>query len=392
MELRSLADVFGDLVIYRDLNAVDSRLPRYADIWHEIGMDGPVPPRKLDMAYARALERLLTHAQGIARPRGPALSEILYLGDNLLSDGGAFHNLRTLTGWPGWCLIAAEKDEHPQMKERDGLPGQGIYEANRWIAVADFVRQTLAAGAALDAGTVVIVDIDKTALGARGRNDKSIDHARVAAIQATLNEAIGPGFSESEFRQAYAVLNTSKYHPFTADNQDNVAYACLMTGAGMIGVDELVAQIGDGRLKDFRQFMSMMDAKRDAMPKGVQATHDEVYRRTLAGDLTPFKAFRTREFQETVSRMGHLPADAQLAQRLVEEVCMTREVLEACEWLKARGCLMVALSDKPDEATAPSPALAAQGCLPLHRTATHVVGQATGNGTLIRLIGLIHLV
>ena len=54
-----LADVFGDLVIYRDLNAVDGRLPRYADIWHEIGMNGPIPPRKLDMAYARALERLL---------------------------------------------------------------------------------------------------------------------------------------------------------------------------------------------------------------------------------------------------------------------------------------------------------------------------------------------
>src|SRR5512139_2744663 len=141
MDLRSLAEVFGDLVIYRDLNAVDARLPRYADIWHEIGMDGPIPPRKLDMAYARALARLLTRAQEIVHPHGAPLSEILYLGDNLLSDGGAFQNLRTLTGWPGWCLIAAEKDEKPQMKEREGLPGQGLYEANRWIALADFLQQ-----------------------------------------------------------------------------------------------------------------------------------------------------------------------------------------------------------------------------------------------------------
>jgi hypothetical protein len=111
------------------------------------------------------------------------------------------------------------------------------------------------------------------------------------------------------------------------------------------------------------------------MPKGVRAAHEDIYRRTLAGDLTPFKAFRIREYQETVLRMGHLPDDAHLAQRLVEEVCMTREVLDACEWLKARGCLMVALSDKPDEATSPSPALASQGYLPLHRTPTHVVGQ-----------------
>ncbi len=73
--------------------------------------------------------------------------------------------------------------------------------------------------------------------------------------------------------------------------------------------------------------------------------------------------------------MGHLPEGTPLGQRLVEEICITREVLEACQWLKERGCLMVALSDKPDEATSPLPPLAAQGYLPLHRTPTHVVGQ-----------------
>lgn len=384
MELRSLAEVFGDLVIYRDLNAVDTRLPRYAEIWHEIGMDGPIPPRKLDMAYARALNRLLTYAQEIARPRGPALSEILYLGDTMLNDGGAYLNLRTLTGWPGWCFIGAEKDEQPQMIERDDLPGMGLYQANRWIALADFLAQARADGAALNAGTVVIADIDKTALGARGRNDKSIDHARVAAIEATLREAIGPSFNQAEFRQAYAVLNAPKYHPFTTDNQDNVAYICMMISAGRIEMDDLLAQIADGRFQDFRDLMAQIDARCEDLPREVRALHDDIYRRTLAGDLTPFKAFRMREYQETVSRMGHLSDDAasgvHLAQRLVEEICLTREVLAACEWLKARGCLMVALSDKPDEATAPSPALAAQGYQPLHRTRTHVIGQDLGIG------------
>jgi hypothetical protein len=376
MELCSLADVFGDLVIYRDLNAVDSRLPRYAEIWHEIGMDGPIPPRKLDMAYARALERLLTQAQDIARPHGRPLSEILYLGDNLSSDGGAFLNLRALTGWPGWCLIAVERDEEALIKERDGVPGEGVYEANRWIATSHFLRKAKADGAALDERTVVLVDIDKTAIGARGRNDKSIDRARVAAIEATLADAIGVNFNESEFRQAYAALNTARYHPFTADNQDNLAYVCLMIGAGMVTLDELVAQIADGRLKDCRELMAQMDARAGEMPPGARTVHEDVYRLTLAGDLTPFKAFRVREYQETVSRMGHLPDEAQLAQRLLEEICATREVLEASEWLKGRGCLMVALSDKPDEATAPSPNLAAQGYLPLHRTPTHVIGQS----------------
>ena len=57
------------------------------------GWTVPIPPRKLDMAYARALERLLTRAQDLAQPHGPALSEILYLGDTMLNDGGAFLNL-----------------------------------------------------------------------------------------------------------------------------------------------------------------------------------------------------------------------------------------------------------------------------------------------------------
>jgi hypothetical protein len=378
MALVSLADVFGDLVIYRDLNPVDPRLPRYADIWHEIGMTGPIPPRKLDMAYARALARLLTHAQAAARPKAAPLSEIIYLGDTMLNDGGAFQNLRTLTGWPGWCFIGAEKDETLRMAEREDAPG--LYQANRWIAVAGFLAQAQAEGAALDASTAVIVDIDKTALGARGRNDKSIDHARVAAIEATLRDAIGPAFNEAEFRQAYAVINAPQYHPFTADNQDNVAYICLMVSAHMIELDDLLARAADGRLKGFRDLMAQIEAQCDRLPKEVRLLHDDIYRRTLAGDLTPFKAFRRREFQETVSRMGHLPDNANLAQRLVEEICMTREVLDACQWLKARDCLMVALSDKPDEATAPTPDQAAQGYHPLHRTKTHVIGQETGIG------------
>jgi hypothetical protein len=59
---------------------------------------------------------------------------------------------------------------------------------------------------------------------------------------------------------------------------------------------------------------------------------------------------------------------------LAEEICMTREVLEAAEWLRRRGCLLTALSDKPDEATMPTPELVARGYVPLHRVATHVVG------------------
>lgn len=371
MKLCALTDVFGDLVIYRDMNAMDVRLPRYGEAWHEMGMAGPNPPRKLDMAYAQALAWLLAQAQTIAGARRPALSEVFYLGDTLLSDGGAFQNLRSLTGWPGWCFIGSEKDQELQITGKDGL-----YQANRWIALADFLRQAQAEGAAIDQRTVAIVDIDKTAIGARGRNDKSIDRARLAAIEATLSEAVGEAFKRDEFLQVYAVLNTPKYHSFTADNQDNVAYICLMLSAGVVDLDAVLAQVHAQELTDSRQFMAHIDDLRGELTPKVRALHDDIYARTLAGDATPFKAFRRREYQETVDRMGHLPPDTHLGQRLIEEICITREVLEASLWLRERGCLMVALSDKPDEATTPPPLLAAQGYLPLHRTPTHVVGQS----------------
>jgi hypothetical protein len=368
MELHSLSELFGDVVIYRDLNPVDSRIPGFAKAYREIGLPGPTPPRKLDMSYAYALAWLLERASELygAPPR-----EILYVGDTMLNDGGAFANLRTYTNWPGWCFIGAEKDQELQMTKRDGL-----YQANRWRALIDFFREVRAQGATLGPGTVAIFDIDKTALGGRGRNDQPIDRARLAAIEATLAEALGPAFDRTEFRRAYAVVNAPERHHFTADNQDNVAYICLILSAGVIALETLLDDIAAGRMKSFSQFLAAVEDRRAEMAPAVVTLHDDVYALVRAGDLTPFKAFRRREFRETVERMGHLNEEAPLAQRLLEELCLTREVWDVAAWLKQRGCLLVALSDKPDEATSPDATLAAQGYLPLHCTRTHVLGTA----------------
>ena len=287
-----------------------------------------------------------------------------------MADGNAFKSLRAVTGWPGWAFIGAEKDEEMAVTEKEG-----VYVANRWSALAEFASLLLAQGAALDARTAVVVDIDKTALGARGRNDRSIDRARTTAIEITVAEAIGESFDRDAFRAAYGTINVAKYHPFTADNQDYLAYICLMISAGFATTEELLAEVDAGRVASFRDFIEQVEAGRDRLPSdALRALHADIYGLVVAGDPTPFKAFRRREYRETVSRMGHLPDDAPLAQRLVEEVCLTREVVEFARWLAGRGCLLLAASDKPDEATMPTPALVAEGFLPLHRTPTHIVG------------------
>ena len=366
----SLYDFIGDLAVFRNLSPVDPQIPGYERAWAEMGMAGPERPRKQDPDYARVLAWFLRRGHALGGSRGE-LTELVYLGDTALADANAFRNVRAAGGWRGWAFIGAEKGESLAVDIKDG-----VYTANRWAALAEFAGWMREQGARLDAGTAVILDIDKTALGARGRNDAAIDRARVAAIEATVAEALGVQFDQAAFRRAYAAINVPKYHPFTTDNQDAVAYICLVVGAGFISIDDLLASVDAGALKRFDEFIAQVDARRERLAgEGLRALHDDIAARVQAGDATPFKAFRRREYLETVGRMGCLPDDAPLAQRLLEEICLTREVIDFAAWLRGRGCLLMAVSDKPDEASLPTPEQVARGYLPLHRTPTHIIGQ-----------------
>lgn len=367
----SLYEIVRDLVLYRNLDPVDARLPRFADAWAEIGLPDAARPRKHEASYAQTTAWFLRRARSLDKPEAQ-LAELVYLGDTAMADGNAFRNLRAEGGWRGWAFIGAEKDEETQIIEKDR-----VFLANHWGALAKFASMLLDQGARLDTSTAVVIDIDKTALGARGRNDKSIDRARVVAIEATIADAIGKAFDRDAFRRAYNAINVPRYHPFTADNQDYVAYVCLMVSAGFVTIENLLSDVDAGRIDRFGAFIQQVEASCERLPTAeLRDLHADIYARVQAGDPTPFKVFRQREYRETVARMGHLSDDASLSERLLDEVCLTREVVEFAQWLRGRGCLLLALSDKPDEATMPSPALAAQGYLPLHRTPTHIIGSS----------------
>jgi hypothetical protein len=73
--------------------------------------------------------------------------------------------------------------------------------------------------------------------------------------------------------------------------------------------------------------------------------------------------------------MGHLSDDAPVEQLLANEIVVTEEVrAQALEW-RSRGALLFGLSDKPDEASMPPQARAAQGWQAIHRVETHAVGE-----------------
>ena len=73
--------------------------------------------------------------------------------------------------------------------------------------------------------------------------------------------------------------------------------------------------------------------------------------------------------------MGQLADSSSIDQILAEEIVITGEIQALANLWKKQGALLFGLSDKPDEATLPSQELVAQGYLPVHQVATHVIGE-----------------
>jgi hypothetical protein len=74
--------------------------------------------------------------------------------------------------------------------------------------------------------------------------------------------------------------------------------------------------------------------------------------------------------------MGQSQGGDSAEQLLADEIVITQEVREMALRWKERGALLFGLSDKPDEASLPSPALAVQGHLPIHRVQAWAVGSS----------------
>ncbi|MFH1085372.1 MAG: hypothetical protein V1772_06390 [Chloroflexota bacterium] len=363
----TLADLMQDNIVYRNLEPADARIPGLRQSWHLFGMDHYCVPRKTTREYATALVGFLRQAQALRGVRAP-LARLLFIGDTLMNDGTAARNLGASAPMLGF--IGADRlKEIPKVEVQNDL-----MVANRWTALADYLAWVQASGFPCNEGTALLIDLDKTSLGPRGRNDKVIDAARVRAMERTLRDALGGRFDEAAFRTVYDPLNQPEYHYFTADNQDYLAYMALMSTAGIVGADELWAALKGGAMRTVEQFASLCEARRERMGPALRAAHDEVRRGIAAEDPTPFKAFRRAEYQETVASMDVLPDDAAEADVLAREIVITAEVASVAVRLAAQGVLVFGISDKPDEASLPAPADAARGAQPIHRARMKVQG------------------
>jgi len=369
----SVHEFLGDLIVYRNLTSFDARLLSLAELGPEVGLPEGVTPRKSQPEYARVIAHLLQRARVLDAP-GASIERLIYVGDTRMNDGAAFANICRAGGWPGLAFIGAERDE-PARVETVEQGGATLYLANRWAAISGFDRFCHERGFPVDERTAVVVDLDKTALGARGRNDHVIDRARVEAVRRTVGDLLGDSFDPRGFQTAYDCLNQPEFHPFTSDNQDYLAYVCLILGSGLYALEPLVVEVRAGRLATFEQFIAGVNDRAAELPASLRRIHSSVYALVRQGDPTPFKAFRYNEYHATTERMGWLDDGASVAELLEQEIVVTQEVREAALAWRGQGALLFGLSDKPDEASIPTDELASQGFLPIHQVETHAVGE-----------------
>lgn len=368
----SVSEFLGDRIVYRNLAPLDARLPALAQIRPIVGLPEGVVPRKSEEAYARVIAHLLQHAQALDRP-GISIQRLIYVGDTRLNDGNAFANICRAGGLPGLAFIGSEDGEqaHVEVVEQ---AGGALFLANRWSALDEFDRLCWARRHPPDERAAVVVDLDKTALGARGRNDRVIDRVRVEAVRLTVSDLLGDAFDAGSFQAAYDRLNQPRYHDFTSDNQDYLAYVCLILGSGLYELEWLVDEVQAGTVSSFRQFIASVDERVGQLPVSLGEIHTGIYARVLQGNPTPFREFRYNEYLTTTARMGHLDDGASVPDLMANEIVITQEVRQMAQsWVK-RGALLFGLSDKPDEASVPNDEQAARGYLPIHRVETHAIG------------------
>lgn len=368
----AVSEFLEDQIVFRSLNPIDPWLPNFELIRREIDLPSNTNPRKTSSAYAQTIVFLLNEARKRDMPN-QTLERIILVGDTRMNDAQAFINICREGKWSGLAFIGAENDQAActEIIEQDG---RKIFLSNRWAALDDFNQYCLKSGFHVDERTAILLDLDKTVLGARGRNDRSIDQARLEAARQTVDELLGDNFDFNLFYESYRHFNRPEYHPFTQDNQDYLVYVCLILGSGLYTVNGLQNRILEPEMNTFEYFLESVNRKLNKLPHQLQAVHKDFYQRVLSGDPTPFKTFRRKEYLMTVSRMGCFKEEAPIGQILAEEITITQEVRRmALEW-RDQGALLLGLSDKPDEASLPTSELVAQGYQPIHRVLTHIIG------------------
>jgi hypothetical protein len=368
-----IRDYFGQHVILRKMERIDTKeklLPASAGF-----------VRKYQYSYAEAISDHLKRRYAHVR-------NLLYVGDTYKNDGTAIRNLQGL-GWDVTGFICEPK------LEIERLWFNSVLYTSRWtdlIAFADEVQSKVGPH------TLVLFDIDQTLWAPKGVHEGPLTRSRTRAMSRLVDEYVSPGSEVGERAKGriellYSEISEVKYLPLTLDNEDFKATICVFLSLNLLFDQEHLEgsdrEMGAAFFEDlgrmdpsgFLDFVSKKYLRKYFLsPGGGEAkitrfiintlstaeTYQfsrygetngilvskvvehlrEIFRETVGSAPIQYAAFRTKELEETLNRVG-VNDDSDFEDRLV----LSKPAWDIAAWLQGRGADLLALSDRPDEST-----------------------------------------
>jgi FMN phosphatase YigB (HAD superfamily) len=332
----SIRGLFENLIVLRDLEPYHNKMVGLSALRRELGIPSDVTPRKNEVDYARVIERMVGElSQGSAK-------SLLYVGDTPFTDGSVIRNLSDSGAYQSLGLICREsaKERGPDILIRD------LILCNHWCSVVKIVAEAKRRGFAFDDSVIALFDLDNTVYSARGRCDRPLREARIAAVKEIVRTIMGfDRFEDASVDRVYREFDNEHYHPLTGDNQDYVLVLSLCCLLGISSFDEVRREF----LMTGSLMLNFIERCRDRLQKRKHAELlawefiQEVYFNARQNDPTPCKTFRQHEYTQTLRRMKDrsLPA--------AEQIMLTREVFDLIVYFREHGIKIIALSDKPKE-------------------------------------------
>ncbi len=353
--LASLFDYFGENLIFRNLNILDKNAPQFDEIKNTLGMEKL--PRKNSEEYAEAVYY-------IVKNMCPDLESILYFGDTDL-DAGVIKNLSKVTGARVSGFIYDAGKKIPEYENNL------IYRSDRWENITDFINMNKDC---LNSGCVGLFDLDKTVLGAKGRNSHIIDMARIDAVIERVLE-IDPDIHKDFIKEIYDVINQS-FKRITEDNQDITAFLTILVCFGVIDTDYLQNMLNPDIDFDY----IIKDLSGGDYGKGLNDVFEEVKTLYNKGESTMFKTFRYNELKTTLAKINSKSKGTDIRKVLETEITMTKEICDLMDFLKEYDINLFCVSDKPDETVFPPEDLDnPEKQIPLYLRKAKIVGNGIYN-------------
>jgi len=333
----TILDLFDSNIVLRDLEPLNSGIAGLSKIRETLLFEESYIPRKNEVPYVKVLESFISHIGGDIR-------NVLYVGDSYFNDGSVIVNLSKLAH----LNVCGFLCNQTKSMTGDFLIGNIIF-SDDWSSLWKLAAEAKKRGFTINERTIGLFDLDNTTYAAKGRDSEPLTMARLDAMHILFSDALGPQrYRKKRAEKAFREFDTDEYHPYTLDNLDYVVFLSLVYCLQFYDLPEIKEILCRNGLTSLcEQVLDEVEKRRESEDLGtVYQIVREIHFNMRNGDKTPLKSFRSKEYLSTANwmmREDHSKGG----------IAITKEVSEFVEYLRSNNAHVMAVSDRPLEATSP---------------------------------------